>query len=178
MTHNVINFSGPLLTTFFHEFLYIEVMRTFESHRNREDRFLNYWMLKMNAQWMFKRMSITSYLGVRSHKENFIPRINYKITCSLAICSESLSQQHINKYSVVCLSLDGPKIISYQNYEIFQKNKSMERFGNELLKQNLHFLNLGFLSLDSHESQDSKETERRNFKSSQLITSVSQTLRH
>lgn len=54
----------------------------------------------------------------------------------------------------------------------------MERFGNELLKQDLHFLNLGFLSLDSHESQDSKETERRNFKSSRLITSVSQTLRH
>lgn len=79
---------------------------------------------------------------------------------------------------MVCLSLDGPKIISYQNYEIFQKNKSIERFGNELLKQDLHFLNLGFLSLDSHESQDSKETERRNFKSSRLITSVSQTLRH
>ena len=87
-------------------------------------------------------MSVTSYLGVRSHKDSFITRTNYEITRSFTICSELLSQQHINKNSVVCLCLNGPKIISYQNYEIFQKNRSMEGFGNELLKHDLHFFKI------------------------------------
>ena len=39
LTRDVINFLGALLTTFFHGFLNIEVMKTFESHRNRQNCF-------------------------------------------------------------------------------------------------------------------------------------------